>query len=67
MNTDEVITLARKHVGNGAVMESSARVCLADAVRLRDEGKLDLAKTRALKSLAYSIGIAAPDYLRAAR
>ena len=29
MNTHKVIALARKHVGNGALMDSSARLCLA--------------------------------------
>ena len=67
MNTAAVIVLARKHVGNGAAMESSARLCLADAVRLSDEGDLSNAKARALKSLAYSVGIAHADYIKAAK
>lgn len=65
MTTDKTIILARKHVGNGAAMESSARLCLADAVELQAEGKLDYAKARAIKSLAYSVGIFHPDYKRA--
>lgn len=65
MNTNDAIILARKHVGNGAVMESSARLCLADAVRLQDEGKLDIAKERAVRSLAYSVGVFHNDYKRA--
>jgi len=65
MNADKVIILARKHVGNGAAMESSARLCLSDAVALYDAGKLDDAKVRALKSLAYSVGINHADYRRA--
>lgn len=66
MNTDKVIILARKHVGNGAAMESSARLCLADAVSLQAEGQLDYAKARAIKSLAYSVGVFHADYKRAA-
>jgi hypothetical protein len=65
MNTNTAIVLARKHVGNGAAMESSARVCLEDAVRLYDENKLDLAKARAVKSLGYSVGVFHNDYKRA--
>ena len=67
MDANTVITLARKHVGNGATMESSARLCLEDAVALKDAGKLDDAKRRALKSLAYSVGILHADYARAAK
>jgi len=67
MNVKDVITLARKHVGNQAAMESSARLCLADAVRLYDNGDLENAKARALRSLCYSIGILAPDYRRASK
>lgn len=67
MNANQVIILARKHVGNGAAMESSARLCLTDAVALYDDGKHDDAKARALKSLAYSVGILHADYQRAAK
>lgn len=67
MSPNQVIVLARKHVGNGAAMESSARLCLADAVKLYDDGKHDDAKVRALKSLAYSVGIMHADYKRAAK
>jgi hypothetical protein len=62
MQTSAVITLARKHLGNGAVMESSARLCLADAVELFDAGQFDLARERAQKSLSYSVGILHPAY-----
>lgn len=64
MNTNQVITLARKHLGGE--MESSARLCLADAVELESKGELEFAKQRAVKSLAYSIGIFHKDYQRAA-
>ena len=66
MNTNEVIILARKHIGNGAAMDSSARLCLADAVALQNAGDLESAKRRAIKSLAYSVGILHGDYARAA-
>ena len=65
MNYREMVTLARKHVGNGAAMESSARLCLADAVACCNNGAFDSAKRHALKSLAYSIGILHPDYRKA--
>lgn len=67
MNTKEVIALARKHANNGAVMQSSAELCLADAVRLFDAGSLDLAKARAVKSLAYSVGVFHDDHKRAVK
>lgn len=65
MKAEQIITLARKHVGNGAAMESSARLCLADAVKLYDEGEYCYAYDRALKSLAYSVGVFHADYRKA--
>lgn len=64
MNANQTIILARKHVANGAVMESSARACLADAIAQFDAGNKDSAQMWALKSLAYSVGIFHPDYNR---
>lgn len=60
-----LLQLARKHVGNGAAMESSARLCLADAVRHHDEGNLKQAELHALRSMAYSIGTMGGDYRKA--
>lgn len=57
----ETIRLARKHLGQGT-MESSARLCLADAIVLYDHACYDDAHERALKSLKYSVGILHPDY-----
>jgi hypothetical protein len=65
MTTEQVLILARKHLGQGT-MESSARLCLADAVTQRDAGDLDAARRWAIKSLAYSVGIFHADYQRAA-
>lgn len=65
MTHDKAIILARKHVGNGAVMESSARFCLAQAIERQEEGMLDAAKSWAVRSLAYSVGIGHQDYKRA--
>jgi hypothetical protein len=68
MNTNDAIIIARKHATSGAaIMESSARLCLSDAVALQDAGKLDDAKARALKSLAYSVGVFHADYQRVAK
>jgi hypothetical protein len=67
-NTSKVIVLARKNVGNGAAMDSSARLCLEDAVRLQDLGNagstsdLAYARERAIKALGYSVGIFHEDY-----
>lgn len=65
MSTDQVLILARKHLGGA--METSARLCLADAIELKNDGRLDEAKLRAVKSLAYSVGILSPVYQAAAR
>lgn len=60
-----IIQTARKYVGNGASMESSARLCLADAIRHHDEGNYQRSYFYALKSLGYSIGIMHSDYRQA--
>lgn len=65
MNLDLTIRLARKHLGTG-VMDSSARLCLSDAIQLRERGFWDYAQKRALKSLAYSVGVFHKDYKRCA-
>jgi hypothetical protein len=67
METSQVIGLAQKHVRNGALMQSSAQLCLDDAVLLRNNGHLEDAKRRALKSLAYSVGVFHEDYGRASK
>jgi hypothetical protein len=65
MTTDQIIALARQHL-DGAIQESSARFCLADAIALRDDGDLEAAARRAVRSLAYSVGVLHADYQRAA-
>jgi hypothetical protein len=65
-SANSAIVLARKHVGNGAAMDSSARLCLADAVALFDAGDFDGAKARAIKAIAYSVGIFHADYRKVA-
>lgn len=64
MTADKAIVLARKNLGGE--MESSARLCLEDAVRLFDAGNLDAAKKRAAASLRYSVGVFHADYIKAA-
>lgn len=66
MNTEIAIRLARKHLGSG-VMESSARLCLADAIQCVEDGRLDAAKRRAIDSLRYSVGVFHADYRKAAQ
>ena len=63
--TDTIIALALKYVGTYPSHEASARVCLADAVSLRDAGDLYHARKRAINSLRYSVGILSPHYQRA--
>lgn len=62
MDTKTAITLARKHLGGE--MESSALLCLSDAIRLYDDGDYKGASRRALKSLAYSVGVFHHDYAK---
>jgi hypothetical protein len=66
MTANQVIVLARRHVNNGAEMESSARLCLADAIRLFDDGDHEAARARALRSLSFSVGIFHADFIKAA-
>lgn len=65
LTVSQVLTLARRHVANGAAMESSARLCLADAVALHDAGDLAGARCAAVRSLRFSVGIAHADFIRA--
>lgn len=68
MNAHQTIILARKYVmQGGASMQSSAELCLSDAIKLYDDGALDRARERALKALAYAVGIGHSDYKRASR
>ena len=66
MNARQTIELAKKHWGKGG-MSSSAQLCLVEAVSLYDDGNFVSARERALKSLAYSVGILHPDYKRASK
>ena len=66
-STTEILRIARQHVAASPAYESSARLCLADAIRLEYDGDLDRAAKRALDSLRYSIGILHRDYARASR
>jgi hypothetical protein len=64
MTTIAIIALAKSHLGRG-VMDTSAELCLTDALCWEEAGRLDLARERAIKSLAYSVGVFHPSYLRA--
>jgi len=60
--SDRAINLASRHIQNDAAMQSSAVLCLKDAVKLANSGDYKSAKIRALKSLRYSVGVFHPDY-----
>lgn len=62
MNSYEVIQLAKKHANNGAPMQSSAQLCLKEAIDLQQQGKYEAARNLAVKSLRYSVGVFHPDY-----
>ena len=65
MNTQDIIRVARRRVSDCPANESSARLCLADAVACYDAGDLAGATRRATKSLAYSVGLGHGDYIKA--
>ena len=67
MDVNKALILARKHIGNGAVMDSSARACLADAVERYDAGDYNAAVMWARKSLEYSVGIFHADFKKVAK
>jgi hypothetical protein len=62
---EKAIRLARKHAHEGE-MNSSVRLCLAEAVNAMDTEQYEAAHRWAVKSLSYSVGIAHPDYKKAA-
>ena len=64
MNASQVIELAEKNIGKGA-MVSSAELCLADARELLAKGEVGYAYIRACKSLQYSVGMFHADYVAA--
>jgi len=59
----KVFALARKHLPLDKT--ANARSCMADAMRLWEEGSAERARVCALRSLAYSVGILHADYTRA--
>jgi len=63
MNTNEVIILARKHLGSGDMV--SARLRLSAAIQLHEEEHYTRARASALRSIAYSVGHFHEDYRRA--
>ena len=67
----QVIQIARKHVIDDrsgrewSPCPSSAEVCLGDAIACYDGGDYEHARQRALKSIAYSVGVFHSDYKKA--
>lgn len=62
MTIEQILDLAKKHAHNGAVMQSSAVLCLETAEQHYDYGRYSSAEVWAIKSLAYSVGVFHPDY-----
>jgi hypothetical protein len=57
----EALRLAQLHTHQGA-MQSSAELCATDALACFNAGDYSHAHLRAVKSLAYSVGIFSPVY-----
>jgi ABC-type proline/glycine betaine transport system substrate-binding protein len=57
-----IIRRALTHAANGAAMQSSAILCIADALNLIEGAFAADAARRAIKSLGYSVGIFHTDY-----
>lgn len=62
VDSAKVFAIARLHLSSDST--DNARVCFADAMRLQTDD-LPRAMHRAMRSLAYSVGILHPDYARA--
>ena len=60
MKTHQIIQLAKKHVGKGN-RTAAAQWCLNEAIH----GDPEYARSRAIKSLAYSVGVYHEDYIQA--
>lgn len=68
MDKQTAIRIARKHIGNGAAMDSSARFALSEAMVAADiNHDFDATVFWAARSLAYSVGICHADYKRVTR
>lgn len=62
-NSTTALRLARKHLGTSE-MESSARLCMVEAVRAEERGELFVAIRWAHKSLQHSVGAFHADCAR---
>lgn len=60
-----ILTLADLRADEGP-MASSAALCAREAHELHADGRDDAARTRALRSLSYSVGVFHADYVWAA-
>lgn len=66
MQITDLLQLAAVHVHEGS-MATSAALCLEDARDEYEDGRFRSARRMALKSLAFSVGVFHPDYVRADR
>ena len=63
MKAADIIAIAKKYRGQN----SSADLCLDDAIACLKKNLENHAKSRALRSLEYSVGIFHPDYVKASQ
>lgn len=64
MRAAAVIELVQQHISE-AIQASSAAICLRDAQQLLADGNERYAVRRALKALAYCVGVLHPAYAAA--
>jgi len=67
MRFQQILDLARHHADNGAEMQTSADLCITEALEAWHEGKWNTAKQWALKSLSHSVGVLHSDYIEASK
>lgn len=61
------IAIAKRNLTLAGEMESSASLCLADAIACYESGQIDRFWERILKSLSYSVGEFHEDWLEVKR
>lgn len=65
MSIIQILQMAFDNVENNFTHKKSAWICYYDALTLFNDGDISFSRSRALKSLKYSVGILSPIYKKA--